>query len=260
MKPCAIALYFVVVLLLSGCFGAGSRDLNSAVEVVQADLGSDEQISLKVEREFNDGKLLHISASLGARVPLRRDSVIIKISGSRDGRIIREQYYPFSQVAAPKVSPVSGGSGQAQLGEREEFYVNIESSDITDYQIEVLWGAEAIPHLESLKRSRQASVRLRNVRVSSEPGLCGDKRCPNIMKVSAEILNVGASPVKRVLVGISLKGTSNADNLSEEARIEVAPLNLNPGRSQAIRLVLEEGVPAAGALAVMPQLRVIEVS
>lgn len=223
------------------------------------DSDSDLPFSMKVMKEVNDGKELHILGSVVARTAWSADAVLIRLTSLRSGDIVGVTNFPLTKLISETrpLEPSAGASVKA--GEELTFSLSVGSDGLTDYQLELLWGAEAKQVVEKKKRSESLRLTVRNIEVQTLRGDCFYPPCEVRFQLKARLHNDGAGLIEKVVLGVGFVFTDSAPGTvpAQEEKIEVPNLKLFPGTSQPFKILLKEELTEEEAEELMPILRVI---
>jgi len=252
-------IWSVVILsaVLAGCANlGGSRAIDSAA-------GGDPSITpfrLDILEERNDGETLVINGRIIPKTSWSGEDVLVRLSAVTSAG---EQ-----KVSFHKVKDVVPSGARLASGEPQAFSLTLPSSEVSNYQLEVLWGRDAAPYMDStkaaLKQTKGESefLALRNLEVHRVPdGSCSSpEECLVKFSIKGEFFNSGRALIRDVVL---VAGFSPADKLDlpnqileNERRIEVRNLGLGSGATKPFRLTLEKYVPASDQVAYQPVVRI----
>ena len=212
--------------------------------------------ALSVEQELNDGKRLYVRAAIEAHADWNTGDAALKLVGYKNGEHVGEQIAPLS-VLGPVL----------HAGEKKSIPIVLEAADITDYQLELLWGKEAVPLVnaqEEQSTTEEPQVELRNLVITSRRINCTEATtCQLKFAISADLFNATEKVIFHAVLGTGFIWTEGAPlDLSKsipqnESRIELPGLALGPGASRRVQLDLDRTVPERSDGAFRPVLRVI---
>lgn len=234
----------LILLLMSGCSTARTA------EVPPGQINSAEQRQLPYEvsvlHELNDGRTLYVAGVLEARTRWSPAETVLKLTTYREGTVVAEGTFTVDSVLSPDQGVASSTAADGQPG-KSGFALSLPSSTFSDYQLEVLWGAEAAPYLVSLAASRPV-IEVRNARLNSVP--CSGQGCRPELNVSAELFNSGSQIINKISLGIGLVWENSGQDPGtvspeEESGVDLESMALNPGASREIRLSLDDAAPDA---------------
>ena len=269
--------------LSAGCSVGGSaggakpasNNLNPYVGALGQANGQGMPLTLETTQVLNDGQQLHVFGIVTAHIPWDVSKVILRLIGLQSGQVTRETIRRLSdssisrevrEVSLGFPPPINQSSPrELKAGEKEAFYLTIPVGQISDYQLELLWGDEAQPYLVSLDSIQKKLIELRNVRVETEKSACQAAECGTKFRILLELFNTGHSPVNRVVLGVGFLLDLDAATLDpaktvpeNEEEIEISALKLAAGQGRQMRLIFEKPVPPDWADRLRPTVRVIE--
>jgi len=244
MKMCVRGLIGGALLLSTAGCSLLSAPEAPAREPVETAAPEDAPFVLRVVDEMNDGASLHVLANIEARTPWDPRRVLVRLTGLRSGEIVGVRDFRLggsggaaASMAAGQVMPVS---------------LSIPVAQVTDYQLELLWGEEAgEPASVALPPLTLQSLAIRRL-----PESCPEAVCRISYEVSGELRNNGRGIIYRAALGVGFAegGQSDPDN---EEQVELGVLALQPGQSRPIRLVIDQTMPRDRANAITPTVRVL---
>ncbi|NDC39247.1 MAG: hypothetical protein EBZ48_14580 [Proteobacteria bacterium] len=253
-----IGLALITIVGLMAC--GAPRTVPSGVPR-SAPAASEEQprlpFGVTVSQELNDGKRLFVKAAIDAHARWSTAELVVLLTGYRNGEKVGEQVTPLT-VLGPVL----------EQGSQHELPMVLNAPNITDYQLELLWGRDSHT-VRGAKAANglgrvEAGLEIRNVSVRSERVNCGVKGgCDLQFAITAELRNVSDRTLTGAVLGTGFIWVdSPALDLSEripenEATVELSRLDLGPGASRKVRLVLDRTVPERSDGAFEPVLRVI---
>jgi hypothetical protein len=225
-------------------------------------MGSVEQpqlpFSVSIAEELNDGERLYVKVAIDARAHWSTAESVVVLTGYRNGVRVGERRAPLTALG-----PV------LEQGAHHELPIVLTAPNITDYQVELMWGRDS-QELLAQKPVRPAEgvegapLEVRNMSVHAERVNCSpDKGCELQYSIAAELRNGSEKKIDGAVLGTGFIWIdSPALDLSKripenEATVELSGLNLGPGASRKIRLVLDRTVPERSDGAFKPVLRVV---
>ncbi len=265
------AVLWLSVLLVSGC-----SSLFTASDDIKLDQGdhppltlesqqNQEPFDFEIVEEVNDGSRLHLVASLQVRTDWRADEVVARLVGLDQGQIVSTAYYPFSK----KKDAEQGELPEIlRSGEQLRFALSIPSSEISDYQLELFWGADAKEHLSKLAEfeNRPPLLTIRKIELFRERGKCQETPCPIQLTVSGELYNSGQTAVCDIELAVGLiwvaagedrKDASYDPDEAGEEHVRLTDLCLESGVAKPIRFVIDRDVPEIVGGAYQPMIRIV---
>jgi len=124
----ALTVFVIAALVLSSC---APRYQKPAVAMYD---GEESPFILKVLDEVNDGSRLHVLGSVKAKSDWNSEEVVVRLLGMNGNKEKNHADYRLSRSIA--------GGKFIRAGQEVTFTLDLSSGDITDYQLELLWGAE----------------------------------------------------------------------------------------------------------------------
>lgn len=275
--PVVLASLLFVVCALSACAGGyGFAKLKPEGKRDQAILTIVDQgpFNLEIFEELNDGQNLYLRAGLRSETPWEIKQLGIRLTTLKEGESKEVVEKPLSELLLPVVEP---RRDVVQAGEQVEFAVTVASIDVSDYQLELLWGKEARSVVGTQKVNKiseeqvQKKVSLKDLVFTALSSDCDKPPCGITYSAVGKLVNLGSEVVEelRLEVGfqdmsISQSGrdavnTGTKDRLKLIAReaITLNNINLEPGASRVIRIGIEESVPASYKDRYKPVVRVV---
>jgi hypothetical protein len=174
-----------------------------------------------------------------------------------------EQRQSYFAVAAESGE---GPFGQLQPGSKTEFTLSIPSTEISNYQIELLWGKDAAPFQKQARAGLEEGkefLALRNLEVYRVPSddCATPNECTVRFNVSGEFFNSGSKTISKVTLRAGFVRADELDlpqqNLENERRIEVRNMSLVPGGTRPFRLALEKLILLSDQVAPRPVVQIL---
>lgn len=223
---------------------------------------------LDIVDESNDGQRLIIKGRLSAKERWPAGGVVLRLTALDDNgtqRMLRNtlsELLPDLKVLEPD--------------RPADFTVALASPGLSNYQLEVLWGAEAkdgasttTPNASSqliaTATSKAQELLLRGLEVHRlpDPSCASPDECRVKFTITGEFFNSGRATIAAVSL---LAGFSDADKLDlhdqileNERRVEIQNMKLAPGGSKPFRMALETSVTPAQQMAPQPVIRIVSV-
>jgi hypothetical protein len=231
--------------------------------VVDSAIGSDPSVTpfrLDVLSESNDGDKLSVRGRVVAKSARSADDVLVRMTATNSSG---EQQVSFSRLI-----DIAPGAKRLSPDSPTPFTLSIPAQGVSNYQLEVLWGADAEPYMgeakASLKKGDKPSdfVALRNLEVHRVPdGSCSSpEECLVTFSIKGEIFNSGRATISDLVLVAGFAPASKLDLpgqiLENEKRIEVNNLRLAPQGVKPFRLTLEKLLPASDTVAYQPVVRI----
>ena len=256
-------LALIFLFLITGC--SSSTDSVTPPDLENEIVESSEQFSsigsngkelpfvLDILDEFNDGARLHILARVRPRVVWNANETVIRLKGMYNGQVIGTSHFPLSKIN--KETAVLSPEDVTTVS------LSIPSDNLSDYQLELLWGGEAVP---LLRRNLSELLRIENVSVQREK--CDEYPCAVPLTISADLVNVGTELIDNAELSVGFMWVDDLTQQSEsidapisaEEIVSVPKLNLLPGTRRTLRLRLATPVPHSESGGYQPVLRVVD--
>lgn len=255
-------LLFVPILLLSSCSFLSSQFSQATTgPLVSSDNAQNESAPLRLDilSESNTDGILAVQGEVTTKTNFSTNDIGVRV------RAIDGKGDTVEGVWFPNEMPGSQIAKDTKL----PFTLTIPVQDITDYQVEVLWGEEArkLTKKPSPKGNGPAFVALRNLRVQrlSDPKCAADP-CLTMFIVSGEIFNSGEDRITGLVLSAGMISVPEGGDLDlpnaiphNERRIEVKNLALEPGGTKPLRLQFDEMYDAEVAQYLKPSLKIVSV-
>jgi hypothetical protein len=220
------------------------------------------------------------------------DSVIIRLLTQKGGEVIGSKEFVVEDLFN---SYGTFGSSSAKLEKtyQYKFGLSIPATQGSEYQLELLWGEEALPYLgknnlgqkdslklpEPLQTSRAGSelttgrnvplpdaknIELQGLRISKKRYCYEQQECQIEFQITAEIVNLSNEVVKSAMIAVGFldkEGEAYKYGVripEEEELVELPNLSLQAKNSQSIKLVLDQKVPESMDRRYQPVLRLVQ--
>ncbi len=226
------ALTGALIFLLNGCvYLFENQDSNPSSQIT----GEPLPMTLSVVEEKFDGARLTVVATIKAKTSWNTENVIARLSTYKGSENIGESFYPVH----------SGMSGDHILDADAEhrFVISAEATDLTDYQLELLWGHEAKAFLVSVAKRQSMTrepIEIVNISVNTNTKYCGNVNCRPAFEVGGTLRVVEQGLLQTVTLGTTLTGTSSEDHrVFNEELVDIADLNLETNQEKSFRVLIE---------------------
>jgi hypothetical protein len=226
LLPCRVSLIGLVLTCLACTRSVAPTPERSAGPLTSAQDFSSTKVGvapleMRVIDEIYDGKQLSSLLQLLAK-------------RSTDPRIIAVRLRLFSkeEPVVSEVYPLTALLPQvAQLEQGQSYDVRVmgKGEDLANYQVEILWGAEALGVLEEAGRE---AVNL-EVEASEFEPYCVDDSCGKRLVVLVRIVNEGRETCDGLALKTLLKGGKGKGDVEI---VELPSVQLKPGASRQVRL------------------------
>lgn len=257
---------------VSGCsslFGSSPKTYGAGGVALEATAGADPDVTpfiLEVVEEINDEDKVIIKGRILPKTDWNASEVVAKVSAlDREGRQ-RVSYHRMSDVVASRQGQVSPPL-LLEKDVAQTFSLSLPVKGLSNYQLEVLWGADAEPFADRKPATEQKVeptqfIALRNMEVHRVPteSCSSPDECLVKFTITGEIFNSGGSIVNNVVIvagfGTGAKLDLPTQILENERRVEVPDLKLAPGGNRRFRISLEKLVPTTAQEAPQPVVRI----
>lgn len=263
---------FLCLLAVSGCsalhFSPDNADLKQSgqLSVLAGQSQEKDPFNLEILEEINDGSRLHVVATLQVRTDWQAADLIARLVGLNQGQLVVVAYYPFDKKKG--IDPQEAASELLREGSELRFTMSIPSGEISDYQLELCWGAEAREHLDKLAKLEERLPRLtiRKIELLNERGDCETPPCPTQLTVSGELFNSGETAVCDIELAVGLVWLATDEVYNEksydpakagEEQVRLTDLCLNAGVAKPIRFVIDREVPEMSGGRFRPVIRIV---
>lgn len=256
----------ITLLLLSSLQGCSLwRPSPKTPEKVEPQVEVKEEPSipfqLKIQDELNDGTNLYVKASLGGQVEWRPEDIGVKLITVRSGEAKASSVYRVADLL-----PIQDRGRLIAPGDEVLFTLQGEGGNISDYQLELLWGDDAKELVAEKVElpSEESFLALENLTVGSDPALCESESCITRFQLQGELVNKGDHEVSRAEIAVGFLWVpidSNQDLTGQipekEERIVLKDLRLGPGRHRTIKLNFTKAVPSSDKGEFVPTARIM---
>lgn len=223
---------------------------------------------LDIVDESNDGQRLVIKGRLSAKERWSADEVVLRLTAIDDSGMQRTLRNKMSELL-PDLKVL-------EPDRPADFTVALASPGLSNYQLEVLWGAEATgsssavtppassqPIPTAPATGQELVLRGLEVHRLPDPSCASPDECRVKFTITGEFFNAG----RAMIAGVSLlTGFSDADKLDlqdqileNERRVEIQNMKLAPGGIRPFRMALETSVTPALQMAPRPVIRIVSV-
>lgn len=215
----------LLTISLSACaIGGNQKNDREAININLTQTPTTLPYKVEVLEELNDGKALFIRAKISNFENFQDINSLIRLSGLANGKLATEKYY----LLQTSLNPTS-----------QELLMEIPSAEISDYQLELLWGQDAKNYLSRIQAEIRSQLTLESVQVEKVK-ICEAEICRFNFKISGQIKNNGAETVPTADLGLSFQTEENLSaetkDLSMEKTIPIKDLNLSSQQSRSFNL------------------------
>lgn len=246
----ASLILLCAALLLQGCHRAPVP--TPALVVLEED---NLPFSLRILDEVNDGTQLHVLAAVRAHMAWNAEKVAVRLTGMHGGQVVAAADTSLQRALKRT------GDTVIRPGEDLTFALSVPIAGISDYQLELLWGAEA-----RAARNLRDFVRVQNTALTLPAPDCTGSQCGANPLITAEILNESGQVVRNVILALGLAWEKQGEPLDlsktileNERSIQLRDVNLQPNQVRQVRLVLDQGLPEVAGGSYRAIVRVVSV-
>lgn len=255
---------FCAVWLLAGCATLSGWLPEKRAKPIAVARGGDPSVTpfkLEITDESNNGESVVVQGRVVGKRQWTPSQAIVRLT-ALDAKGER-------RVSFHKLSDFTPMKSSVAKGEPATFSLSIPSSNISNYQLELLWGEDAEPYMGSVKASLREVQKpkeylaLRGLEVHRVPdGSCSSpQECLVSFAIKGEFFNSGSRIIKDVVLKAGFCPADKLDLpefiLENERRIEVRNVSLKPGATKPFRLTLEKVIPASDTVAYQPVVRIV---
>lgn len=207
--------------------------------------------ALDVLEEVNDGSNLHLLLQLTAKAEWDLKNVLVRLASLENGETRGTTLFKVGESGSPEAKP----------GEPIKFAVSVPSQNMTDYQLELLWGKEAVAAVQSeQKLAAPGAVTIADLSVSDDN--CTQPCQPKTV-ISGYLENQSAQVLSSARLGIGFvwvgRGeTLDAEQANNERSVSIKGLSLQPGGRREIKFKLSKEVPKSNDGSYQPVVRVLD--
>lgn len=221
---------------------------------------------LDILNESNDGQRLVIRGRLNAKEEWSTEEIVLRLTALDEVGNQRTLFNKLSELTPDLRVVRPDGSA--------EFTLALASPGLSNYQLEVLWGAEAkalssasAPQGQSsgtgLPAAQELVLRGLEVHRLPDPSCASPDECRVKFTITGEFFNAGSATIGRVSLRAGFLDADKLDLqdqiLENERRVEIQNMKLAPGGTKPFRMALETSVTPAQQMAPRPVIRIISV-
>ncbi|NLF25505.1 MAG: hypothetical protein GX589_07595 [Deltaproteobacteria bacterium] len=253
------------------------QDIEPPFEATELDEVREEvPFTVEVVDEVNDGKKIHLRLRLQTKGVWDPSLMALKLSGLNSGRVVRAE----THVLADLLEKEETKGAHQPLPEELFLTVSISALDLTDYQVELLWGEEAaavgaveaetaVPAGTTVPAGTKAAAGEPTVSAKHRGGLlirnltwqerrdCNQSPCQLSYQLQGEFYNSGSALVSGAILGVQLRAPGDASTLKEE-QVRIDGLELAPGEGRQLQIEIDQGQADMAQQGLQPALRLID--
>jgi len=216
--------------------------------------------TLKILDELNDGTNFHLRGRVIAKARWDLSQAVVRLTGIKNGQVVNTTHSPL----LPFVKSENSISYTRHHPPQDfTFSLSIPSNTITDYQLELLWGAEARGYIAKKEKYSPNALQLRNVKTERRLR-CTKTPCQVAYRITGELINAGTTPINSATLGVgfvdrTLQATQpfSAPIPNNETEVVMAEVALAPGASRLIKLDLDQTISEDEEKKYKPVVRVV---
>lgn len=227
-----VLLMLLCCVVFNGCVAGKWVTTRTApkgkgVPIVERATGG-EQLALEaqVREEIYDGEQLGVTVQLKTHEEIDASVVAIRLRLLRGGEVVSDSLLPLPSVLSTQV-----------LDADKEYLVPLvgNAANLTDYQVELVWGGEAIDLLKT-QTTKDLVVSIKQV---EQEQVCEGARCGDSYKLKAllEVTNSGKMPCGKVALKVHL-AVPGIQSAAKVVRFD--SFNLKPGTTTLVRLNFQD--------------------
>lgn len=212
--------------------------------------------SLTVVDDYNDGTHLYVRAKVHADAEWPLSDVSVRFTGFHEG-----------EEKASSVSPLSvllKQSGKLDAGEDRDIVLSLPAPDLTDYQIELVWGkGQEGPEVAAALSAAAPALELRALSLERAGQGCESPPCTEKLKLRGQFFNAGNALLHEATLAVGFVWVPSGQKLDlsgkipeDEQQVAIPNLNLAPGAKRPFALVFNRAVPASSDGRIEPRVRV----
>lgn len=287
-----------LILNLIACSNLFIQDDNGSSNKVEVDSqdrvlrnNATEPFLLEVlDEEFASNELF-LTLGFVSFEPFNPETAVIKISTVEQGETLAEKVFTINKLHK-EAKLKKEGSKKIELAVKYTYGVNIKAKPGIDYQVELLWGKDALSYLSNSElrklgnenqkliieednmplRSINKKVPLADSKILkiidtnvSNTRFCHNKKkCEIEYKISANIINSSEKQVNRMTLAVGFLDKESKEYSfgvripGEEELLNLDSIVLKPGMNQSISITLDQRVPESKQQRYIPVLRVVQ--
>ena len=197
-----------------------------ANDVAESSSGEELALEAQVREEVYDGEQLGVTVQLKTHAEIDASVVAVRLRLLRGGEMVSDNLIPLPTILATQV-----------LEADQEYLIPLvgHAENLTDYQVELVWGGEAIDLLKT-QTTKDLVVTVKEV---EKEQVCVESQCGDSYKLKAllEVTNSGKMPCGKVAlkVHLAVPGVQSAAKV-----VRFNSFNLKPGTTTLVRLNFQD--------------------
>lgn len=292
VSPVLIPVY-AVFFALNGCIpnahlatntSAVNSSSNEIAEATANNAVGEPPLKVEIAQAFFDHGKLNVKVRLQAKTSVNPAEVVVLLSGLREGSVVEEKAERLDSAFADKVM---------DSGETAVLRFELDSSDLTEYQVQCSWGSDAISLISdknlraslstgevgqakadgsqdgtpSIEQQAEAAFSLTEIKLEAQESSCSNPPCDKMFTIYGSLINRTQSDVGEVQLALGLFWTNEGAKVSEiqaqapklenEEVIQLEDVVVKPGEKKRIRVKVDKPVPIVPGGAFVPRLRLL---
>ncbi|MDZ4785351.1 MAG: hypothetical protein SGJ02_04660 [bacterium] len=237
--------------------------VNSNKEII---LGYKEEappFQIQILEEKNLGDEIRVKLRLTAHVPWPSDNIVILLSSLKGESVVSKvQNCIFDDCIPKKDQKIEILPAFVP----KDITLSVPAEEVSDYRVEVIWGAEATEFKQQLALQLQDNVapELSLITIDKKVSNCSLAECHVAYTVKAILTNTSTRTIKEVILGAGffiLNSSEKPNKVPQipknEEKIPLQDLYLAPNSSKTIEVIVEQDVPRSVERLLKPSIRIL---
>jgi hypothetical protein len=205
---------------------------------------------LSVAKEENDGQTLRVVADVIPQVAWPSDNAMVRLATYRNGALLQERYFPIAAALAPSQE-------EFKSQEKVSLAMQVPSVGMTDYQLELLWGEEALRISEQLQSEARPLLRISELEIERKREECNGFPCDIVFVLRGVVENTGQEVLGDIVLAVGfIRVDGDVKRPENEEKVPLSGLELAAGDKRPLRLVIDRRIPETEAGKYKPVLRI----
>ncbi len=221
----------------------------------------DEMFSLEVLEKINDGEKIYILGQITSEVKAPVKDVVLNLRLlDINSKVVSEHAYILSKLMGKDKSEFINAD------EPKKFLISTDLKKSTDFQLELLWGEEALKKFTKPNAQAQTSTKTEVLKMSN---LYFDKKIVSpsgkdlqyYFVISGDFENLSDKVVKEISLAVSFKSKIGDKKLSnDEEFLEIKDVALKPKSTKKFEMELETILSGDEVNLYTPDIRIVSFS
>lgn len=216
--------------------------------------------SLNVDKDTLVGDSLVVNGHLSAETYWNPEHVSLRLTGLNDGDIVDSTQVLISELGGRTTLERRFGVSVISPSKPIPFELALPARNLTDYQLEVVWGTDVGNVLDPKNKPEKIHLELVNISSTAHKIACAENSC-KIYTVRGALYNSGSAVVHGTKIATGFgwlpKNASTPSMPLDEEIIEVPSLTLVPGENRPIEIQLDRPVPPTQDGRFVPMIRIV---